>query len=98
MHAAISRTREPLKKRFGCKKKCNTTNLFDNFNQHHKALYDEYKTKSKCHPKQITISHAFPSVKPYEKFNIFSPGQYVLPSHTYFSQVPFPKCYEEFKA
>ncbi|KAI2644978.1 zinc finger BED domain-containing 1-like protein [Labeo rohita] len=45
----------------------NTTNLSDHLKRHHKALYDEYKAKSGCQPKQTNICDAFASVTPYQK-------------------------------
>ncbi|ROJ62562.1 hypothetical protein DPX16_21548 [Anabarilius grahami] len=49
------------------RKQGNTTNLSDHLKRHHKALYDEYKVKSGCQPKQTNICDAFASVTPYQK-------------------------------
>lgn len=40
-----------------------TNNLFDHSNRHLKAPFDEYKTRSKCHPKPTS----FASITPYHK-------------------------------
>lgn len=41
--------------------------MSDRLKRHHKALYDEYKVKSGCQPKQTNICDAFASVTPYQK-------------------------------